>query len=288
MRLDALLNELQSTARSDVVDPVKRMRALYRIYYRAASGEAERSEMLTMAIAGEWLPVFGVRIRNTGERTGPSNTRGQTRIPLGSGGNRGSGGSGGSGGRNGSGGDPPYPFGPKKPRITINLAQPKVAGQLHPKIVGVPDAKDASALARERIQANRFATRSDVDQVFVGDKAREQFKSPSGKFADVVARKADGSFALGEGKGTDMAKLVEQFNVTGPKVGRISEQEVVIEKLTPQTVYGPDGSVKETFNSPGPNGRIDAQGYLEVFDTKSEKWVRATPNGVPIKVIVRQ
>ena len=162
---------------------------------------------------------------------------------------------------------------------------------LHPKVQGTPNPTDPiAAQLREAHQANRYAQRADVAAVYLGERARQEFKVPGGsrgpKFADVVAKKLDGSYGLGEGKGTEMDKLIKQFEDTGPKVGRITEQEVVVEKLTPVLEHDSAGKVVATYNSPGPQGKLDAGGYLLYFNSKIDKWEQARPNGVPIKVIV--
>lgn len=160
--------------------------------------------------------------------------------------------------------------------------------KLHPKVQGTTNPSDPPASSvREVIQANRFAQRADVVEVYLGDAARTMFHAARvQKFADVIAKKSDGSFGLGEGKGTDMAKLVEQFKATGPLVGRITEQEVVIEKLSRVQEHDSAGKLVDTYDSPGPQGKLDAHNFLLVFNTSSSKWEQALPNGIPIKVII--
>jgi hypothetical protein len=137
------------------------------------------------------------------------------------------------------------------------------------------------------MQAERYAARGDVKEVYLGKAAKDKFHSPKNeKFPDVVAIKNDGTTAaLGEGKGTDMPKLVKQFEAGGARLKgqgyTVTEQEVVVPKLDQL----PEGGL-----SPGPGGRINQNGYLEVFDERAGlegSWVEARPNGVPIKVIVK-
>jgi hypothetical protein len=150
------------------------------------------------------------------------------------------------------------------------------------KIRGTADATVAAHAQRENYLASRFAGRSDVVEVYLGKAARDKFKAPEKetKFSDVVAKKTDGSYALGEGKGSDMAGLVKQMRATGARIkeqgGDITEQEVVIEKLT--TEQGFDRLA-------GPDYRSNEKDLLTVSDHKGG-WTLVLENGVPIKVIV--
>jgi hypothetical protein len=78
MRMDSLRSELEFAARKDVTNPSERMRALHGIYVRHATGVAERTEMLAMAVMAEWLPAAGLRGPRTGPGTGQGRTPGAT------------------------------------------------------------------------------------------------------------------------------------------------------------------------------------------------------------------
>jgi hypothetical protein len=153
------------------------------------------------------------------------------------------------------------------------------------RIHGKPDAKDPAAYAREQFQAQRFV-RPDVDDVFFPNESKKLFGVPeTEKWPDVLARKSDGSYALGEGKGTELRKAIKQFESAGKWVakdgGRITEQEVTVQRLVRA------GDNRDL--SPGHGYRVDANGFLEEFDTRAGldgSWVPARPNGVPIKVNV--
>jgi hypothetical protein len=86
--------------------------------------------------------------------------------------------------------------------------------------------------------------------------------------------KADGSYGLGEGKGTGLKKAVEQFAKGGEHLrsrgGRISEQEVIVERIVKRL----DGRAVV-----GDNARIDASGFLQIYDEITEKWSQARPMG---------
>jgi hypothetical protein len=157
---------------------------------------------------------------------------------------------------------------------------------LHPRVKGKPDASVPADKAREIHQANRFAEREDVVEVHLGESAKKTFQSPRAEpFPDVVAKKADGTFAVAEGKGTRMDKAITQFEAAGKRLpGRISEQEVVVPKLVDQPV---DGGV---LKSPGAGYGVDQQGFLldatGHVDLKKGLPPRVLANGVPIKVIV--
>jgi hypothetical protein len=160
--------------------------------------------------------------------------------------------------------------------------------QLPPKskIRGEPEHTISAAdAARETHQAERYANRMDVAEVHMGQEAKKAYKSPAGeKFPDVVAKKTDGTYALGEGKGTDMRKVVEQFEAAGARIrgqgGRISEQEVVVERLQTLSI---DGKV---VKSPGAGYGVDDLGYL-LNMTGPPPWPRQLANGLLIKVIVK-
>src|SRR5262249_28161529 len=95
------------------------------------------------------------------------------------------------------------------------------------QILGTPDAgNDALAAARESKSAKTYSSRPDVKEVYLGQRAKGAFKSPKDeKFPDVVAKMNDGSYGLGEGKGTDMKKVVQQFESAGKRLGgKISAQ----------------------------------------------------------------
>ncbi|HEY2410613.1 MAG TPA: hypothetical protein VGI40_00140 [Pirellulaceae bacterium] len=159
--------------------------------------------------------------------------------------------------------------------------------RLHGNVVGKADATVAADAEREIHQANRFAERSsEVKRVYLGEAAKKAFKSPAGeKFPDVVARKFDGTFGVGEGKGTDMPKVIKQFEAAKKRLpGSISEQEVVVQKLTDQPVEG--GVLK----SPGHGYGVDNDGFLldatSHVDLKHGLPPKVIVNGLPIKVIV--
>jgi RHS repeat-associated protein len=168
--------------------------------------------------------------------------------------------------------------------LAAKAITPKTASssELHQKVLGQSDALDAADAAREIQQANRYAQRNDVTDVYLGQEARDQFNSPKNeKFPDVVAKKRDGSFALGEGKGTDIASAVRQFETAGKTIaaavenGRVSEQEIVVKTIP--TIQGE--------RSPGPGYRVNKFNYLEFFDNVEQKWVEVKPNEVPVKVV---
>jgi hypothetical protein len=121
----------------------------------------------------------------------------------------------------------------------------------------------------------------------LGDAARAEYKSLDGKFPDVVAKKMDGTFALSEGKGTDIGKMIKQFEAAKGKLPHgaiVSEQEVVVERLVNQPV---DGGV---LRSPGPGYGVDADGYLlnatAYVDLSKGLPPRVSVNGRPVRVIV--
>lgn len=175
-------------------------------------------------------------------------------------------------------------------------------GNLHSDVKGVPEANIKVVADREREihAANRFATRSDWDTVHLGDAAREFYRAPSGKFPDVVARKKNLEFALSEGKGTDMNKVIQQFNAATSKIQaaekvraggkavsiKITEQEVVVEKLLPTPVHG------GTLMSPGPGFGVDKDGFLldarGFVDLTKGMPDRIVVNGIPIRVITME
>jgi hypothetical protein len=178
-----------------------------------------------------------------------------------------------------------------------------VVGPLHPKVKGRPDAVDpdpklkdiiGSPRDREIHAANSFAKRPEVKDVHLGDEARKAYNAPDGKFPDVVAKFDDVTFALGEGKGTDLAKVIQQFDAAKPKIAAaikvpeakviIKEQEVVVERLTKQPVEG------GILRSPGQGFGVDQHGYLldarGFVDLSKGLPPRATTkDGKPIKVI---
>src|SRR5262245_53853370 len=142
---------------------------------------------------------------------------------------------------------------------------------------GKPDATDPQHAAREQHSADTYAKDPHVKEVFLGAEAKKKFGSPAAeKFPDVVAEKKDGSFALGEGKGTDMNKAVKQFEAAGKRIGRpISEQHVVVERIT----------IQQGERSPGPGHRVDARNFLERFSEATGAWEPVYVNGKPILVI---
>jgi hypothetical protein len=184
--------------------------------------------------------------------------------------------------------------GPSPRKVVIKPKHPRVKGEPDPKITNKMDQD------REVHAANRYAERGDVADVYLGDAARKQYNAPDGKFADVVALKRDGTFALSEGKGTAIDKMLEQFAATKSKLNAhkqrltgnkndtviVSEYEVVVQKLTKEPV---DGGV---LHSPGPGFGIDDHGYLlearGYVNLKNGLPPRAMVpgDGKPVKVIV--
>lgn len=154
------------------------------------------------------------------------------------------------------------------------------------KISGNPDTTviKAADADREVYQAARFADQSQTQQVFVGQDAKSQFKIPDGEqFPDVAATNADGTVSLGEGKGSDLKHMVEQLQHGGDLIQQntgmtVSQQEVTV----PRIKILPDGTA-----SPGPGFRVNEDNYLEEFNPNTEAWELAEPNGVPVKVVVR-
>ncbi|MGL4555009.1 MAG: hypothetical protein ACRC33_27905 [Gemmataceae bacterium] len=157
---------------------------------------------------------------------------------------------------------------------------------------GKPDAKDPAAAFREAYQAKRFE-RPDVDDIFFPDEAKKLFGVKDDKWPDVLAKKEDGTFALGEGKGTNIEHAIEQFDsgirFIQAEGGRVTELEVTVQKLTKRK--NPDTGGWDL--SPGDGRwRIDAQGYLEYFDNQKfgptnpyGTWGRKLVGGVPVKII---
>jgi len=186
-------------------------------------------------------------------------------------------------------------------------------GSLHPRVKGVPEVniKVLADKEREVYSANRFAGRAEWDDVHLGDEARKFYNAPSGKFPDVVARRNTSlagkpnqnktlEFALSEGKGTDMNKVLQQFEAAKLKIEaaekaraggksvnvRITEQEVVVERLVPTPVQGGN------LMSPGPGFGVDKDGFLldarEFVDLKVAMPKRAMVNGKPIRVVTME
>jgi len=97
----------------------------------------------------------------------------------------------------------------------------------------------------------------------------------------------DGTFALSEGKGTDIGKMIKQFEAAKVKLPRgaiVSEQEVVVERLVNKPVEG------GLLQSPGPGYGVDANGYLldatGYVDLSNGLPPRVLVNGRPVRVIV--
>lgn len=157
---------------------------------------------------------------------------------------------------------------------------------LGPKVSGIPDATEPNARAREVEQALRFARRPDVIEVYLGDAAKKKFGSPIGeKFPDVVAVMKNSLFGLGEGKGTDMAKVVEQFDSAGRRLqslGRVELQEVIVPRLIDSEFKDAAG---RAIQLAGPGYGVDAQGHLLNMTGPGPLWLPQIVNGKPIMVI---
>lgn len=175
----------------------------------------------------------------------------------------------------------------KYPRVAkvLEKLQKVVRGTGKTRLHGKPDATEPLALAREIIQQERFAKRADIEDVFYPEAAKELFQVPKGKkWADLVAKKQDGSWALGEGKGTDLGKAVQQLEDTSKwirdKGGKVSELEVTAPP--PKLAHGIRGW--------GGTHRADTQGFLEHFDVTQNggdgAWVKVKVHGLPVKVNV--
>lgn len=172
------------------------------------------------------------------------------------------------------------------PMVDMLLVRGAAANAAKAKIRGTPDATVAADAARELEAAEFYATKAEVTEVHLGQEAKTTYKSPANeKFPDVVAKKKDGSYGLGEGKGTDMEKVIKQFDKGAKRIGgKVSEQVVVVPRLTKQTV--PGGKV---YPSPGGGWGVDAQGFLiDLTAGDPATWVRVTVNGQPIKVVVKK
>ena len=158
---------------------------------------------------------------------------------------------------------------------------------LGPKIQGAPDAIEPKARAREIEQAQRFALRPEATVVYLGQAAKQKFNSPPAeKFPDVVACLDKNDIALGEGKGTDMGKVVQQFESAGRRIGtagQVTVQEVVVEKLIDSEFTDATG---RKIQLAGPGYGVDAQGYLLDMRGPGPNWSQQFANGLPIKVIV--
>ena len=154
------------------------------------------------------------------------------------------------------------------------------------KLVGEPDVESGPDRDREMRVARLFAERADVVKVYIGDEARKlcgaRTSGQRDPFPDVVAVTTDGDYGLGEGKGTDLGKAIEQFESAGKLIrqseqlsGRVNEQIVVVPKLTSVRID------RKIYQSPGPGFRIDGEKRLMYFgETES----LAKPNGVVIRV----
>jgi hypothetical protein len=172
-----------------------------------------------------------------------------------------------------------------------NMAKTVVTGGMSPfgpKILGAPDATEPKARAREIEQAQRFARRADSTVVYLGQKAKDQFGSPKDeKFPDVVASLGTDKYAVGEGKGTDMAKVIQQFVAAGRRLasvkGHITVQEVVVDKLIHSEFSDPSGRL---ILLAGPGYGVDAHGFLLDMRGPGPSWLQQLVNGVPIQVIV--
>ncbi len=123
----------------------------------------------------------------------------------------------------------------------------------HPKVTGSIGSTDAEAIAREREAMMRYADSGNVKHVWMDDAARPKFgvAAHGEKYPDVTAEFNNGTWGLAEGKGTDVTKMIQQFERAGrvPELtGKIARQEVVVQRLKPLT--HPDGG---TFQMVGPN-----------------------------------
>jgi hypothetical protein len=157
------------------------------------------------------------------------------------------------------------------------------------KIHGDHDIADAGALMRERAAAHDFARRPDVDNVFVGKRARTEFgvAEEGVPFPDVVAVKSDGTFLLAEGKGASMGKAIQQFESAHarlPTGSRITEHLAVVKPLK-TTGANIDGKIV-VRSIDGREWGVDAAGYL--VRTAAQPWTRETVRGIPIRIVEYQ
>jgi hypothetical protein len=169
------------------------------------------------------------------------------------------------------------------------------------KIYGTTDALEHSARVREIAAAERLAQRGDVEVVWMGGAAREQFKVAVGtqKFPDVIAKKRGvNAYIVSDGKGgVKMPKAIEQFEAAGKTLsangGRVVENEVLVPPLRPLTQVAPPPQallakgyqrLKVVGSLDGREWAVDEAGWL--VRTAADPWQHVLANGQRIRVVV--